>query len=234
MTTPASGQITFTDVASTELGFGTPYKMSDMYALANVGGQGGLMYHNLNMAPGNATTAKDAIWTPYNSLANEALTNWYNYSQNLGMVMTYLVTNNSAYNVNITIGIWDSTNVNQGTIYNGTVVSGTNTGTNTVNTGLLSQSASMTAGYRISIEAVSFSPGPGPGQTYTVTVSITAASDTDGVGNGTTRTTYGVPGYSESGPPAPPSPPYTASKAVDNGGGTIPCNKRTTINVTIA
>lgn len=216
---------------ATEIGFSTPYLMSDLYATANTAGGGGLMYHNLNMAPGNATSAKSAIWDQYNALSNEALTNWYNYSQDIGMVMTYKVTNNSAYNVNISIVLWDTSNITQGTIFNGTVNATSNTGTVTTNTGLLSQN--MTGGYRVAIDSVTFSPGPGPGQTYTVSLSVASASDTDGVGASTTRTTYGIGGYSESGPPAPPPTPYTATKACDTSGNPIPCNKRTTIEITI-
>jgi len=231
--TPSSGTITFTDVASTQLGFTTPYKMSDMYATAAAGGQAGLMYHNLNMAPGNATTAKVAVYDPYNALSNEKLTNWYNYFQDISMVMTYLVTNNSNYNVNISVVLWDSTNITQGTIFGGVVNANSNTGTQTVSTGLLSQSASMTSGYRVAVDSVMFSPGPGPGQTYSVSLSVASASDTDGVGSSTTRTTYGLGGYTESGPPAPPPTPYTKTKACDSSGSTIPCNKRTTISITI-
>jgi hypothetical protein len=237
MTTPSSGQITFTDVASTELGFTTPYNMSNMYGVAAAGGQSGLMYHNLNMAPGNATTAKVAIYDPYNALSNEALTNWYNYSQDIGMVMTYLVTNNSSYDVSISVAIWDSTDTAQGTIFNGLVNATSNTGTQTVNTGLLSQSASMASGYRVAVDGVGFSPPPGPGQTFSVSLSVASASDTDGVGASTTRTTYGLGGYTEYGPnfpPPPPPTPYTATKATDTSGNLIPCNKRTTISITIS
>ena len=231
--TPSSGTITFTDVASTQLGFTTPYNMSNMYAVANTGGQSGLMYHNLNMAPGNATTAKVAIYDPYNALSNEKLTNWYNYFQDISMVMTYLVTNNSNYNVNINISLWDSTNITRGTIFNGLVNANSNTGTQTVSTGLLSQNANITSGYRVAIDGVTFSPGPGPGQTYSITLTVASTSDTDGVGASTTRTSYSLGGYTESGPPAPPPTPYAARKAVDSSGGTIPCNKRTTVSITI-
>jgi hypothetical protein len=184
------------------------------------------------MSTGNATTAKVAIWDQYNSGTNQALTNWYNYFQDIGMVMTYLVTNNSAYGVNISVVLWDSSNITQGTIFNGIVPATSNTGTVTVNTGLLSQN--MTGGYRVAIDSVTFSPTPGPGQTFTVSLSVASASDTDGVGQSTTRTTYGLGGYSESGPPAPPPTPYTATKACDVSGSVIPCNKRTTISITIS
>ena len=244
MGTPTTGAITFTDVASTQLGQSTPYSMSGMYNTANTGGYSGLMYHNLNMAPGNATTAKTAIWDNYNAGTNYALTNWYNYTQNIGLVMTYLVTNSSAYNVSINIGIWDSTGANVGTIYNSVINASSNTGTQTISTGCLS--STVTAGYRVAIQNVTFSPGPAPinppppilpNVTYSVSVSVTSASDTDGVGAGTTRTTYGPWSYSETQvqPPTPPPPPtpWTAVVATDTSGSTIYNNKRTTISITI-
>ena len=234
MPTPSSGEITFTDVASTQLGFGQPYKMSDMYAVAAAGGAAGLMYHNLNMAPGNATTAKVAIYDNYNALSNEKLTNWYNYSQDIGMVMTYTVTNNSIYDVNIDVELWDSTDTPRGLIFNGLVISGTSTGAQTVNTGLSSQDANITSGYRVAVQTVTFGPPPpGPGQTFSVSLAATSASDTDGVGASTTRTTYGLGGYTESGPPAPPPAAYVSTKVTDSGGALIPCNKRTTFLITI-
>ena len=246
MTTPNTGEITFTQVASTELGFGQPYKMSDMYAVAAVGSAAGLMYHNLNMAPGNATTAKVAIYDNYNSLSNEKLTNWYNYSQDIGMVMTYLITNSSPYNVNFDLVIWDINDNTQGTIFSGVIITGTDTGTQTVDTGLLTLSGVMASGYRIAIQNVVFAPGPNPPppappvlppNTFSVSITVDSASDTDGVGAGTTRTTYGPFSYSETQnqPPAPSPPtPFTASKAVDSGGSLIYVNKRTSIEITIS
>jgi hypothetical protein len=207
--------------------------MSDMYAVAAAGGANGLMYHNLNMAPGNATTAKVAIYDPYNALANEKLTNWYNYFQDIGMVMTYTITNNSIYDVNIDVQLWDSTDTPRGLIFSSVVNANTSTGATTVNTGLFSQDANITSGYRVAVQNVTFQPGPGPGQTFSVSLAATSASDTDGVGAGTTRTTYVLGGYTESGPPAPPPTAYVSTKVTDNGGSLIPCNKRTTFLITI-
>ena len=236
MATPASGQITFTDVASTELGFAQPYKMSDMYAVAASGGQAGLMYHNLSMAIGNATTAKNAIFANYQTQSNQLLTNWYNYAQDTGMVMTYLITNNSGYDVNISVVIWDSSNATQGTIYNSQVGQTSNTGTQTVDTGLLSQSSSMASGYQIAVDEISFVNPPGAGETFTVTLTVDSASDSDGVGYGKTRKNYGLGGYTEEGPTNPgwPSPPWTPTLAVDGNGSTISTNKRTTFSITIS
>ena len=236
MPTPNTGAIAFSEIA-TETGLSAPNAMSSFYAIANTAGGGGLMYHNLNMATGNTTTAKVAIWDQYNSGTNQALTNWYNYYQDIGMVMTYLVTNSSAYDVVVNIALWDSSNLTQGTIFNNTVTASSNTGTNTVNTGLLSQN--MTGGYRVAIDSVQFAP-PGPPPplpplfiptTWSISLSVASASDTDGVGASTTRTTYSLGGYTETG--GTPPTPYTATKACDVSGSVIPCNKRTTISITI-
>ena len=246
MTTPASGQISITDIVN-ELDYAIlPTHIdlkADLYNTANTGGGTGLMYHNLNMASGNATSAKVAIYDPLNANANMSMSNWYNYLRDCGMVMTYLITNNSSYDVFIDLVIWDQNNTSQGTIYNNPKVdANSNTGTQTVNTGLLAITGGggISSGYRVAVQNVTFANPPGPGQTFTVSLSVDSASDTDGVGAGTTRTTYSLGSYSEStwaGPPAPPPPPptpYTATKAADTSGNLIYVNKRTTISITIS
>lgn len=239
MATPTSGDISITDIVN-ELDYAilpTPIGLkADLYNTANTGGGNGLMYHNLNMASGNATSAKVAIYDPLTANANMSMSNWYNYSRDIGMVMTYLITNNSAYDVTIFLGIWDSNGGNAGIIIDTSVAPSTNTGTQTVNTNCLTHTGGMSSGYRVAVQNVQFQPGPGPGQTYSVTVSVTSASDTDGVGAGTTRTSYTLPRYAESGPaipPLPPNTPWTAIIAVDTSGGLIYVNKRTSISIEI-
>jgi len=206
---------------------------ADLYNTANSGGGLGLMYHNLNMDTNNTTSAKVAIYDPLTANANMTISNWYNYTRNIGMVMTYLITNSSSYNVTIDLVIWDTNNNTQGTIFFGTVNASSNTGTQTVDTGLLSLSGVMSSGYRVVVQTVDFQPGPGPGQTFSVSLSVASASDTDGVGAGTTRTTYSLGSYSQSGLPTPPSPAYTPTVAVDTSGGLIFVNKRTSVSITI-
>jgi hypothetical protein len=236
MTTPASGEISMIDI-NTELDLLTPAinidLKADLYNTANTGGGTGLMYHNLNMDNNNTTSAKVAIYDPLTANANMSISNWYNYTRDIGMVMTYLITNNSSYNVLINVGIWDTNDTNQGTIFNGNVNANSNTGTQTLDTGLTTLFSNMSSGYRIAVQDVQFQPPPGPGQTFSVSLSTDSASDTDGVGAGTTRTTYSLGSYSQSGPPAPPSPPYTPTKSVDSSGGLIFVNKRTTFEITI-
>lgn len=236
---PSSGQISMIDINS-ELDLLTPAinidLKADLYNTANTGGGTGLMYHNLNIASNNTTSAKVAIYDPLTANANMSISNWYNYARDIGMVMTYLITNNSSYNVNISLVIWDTNDLSQGTIFNGTVNASSNTGTQTVNTGLLTLSGNMPSGYRVAVDNVTFGTPPGFGQTFTVSLSVASASDTDGVGAGTTRTTYSLGSYTEDGPnfpPPPPPTPYTPAKATDTSGSLIFVNKRTTISITI-
>jgi hypothetical protein len=251
MTLPISGQISMEDI-NIELDLILPQVnlelKGDFYNLANTGGGTGLMYHNLNMDNNNTTSAKVAIYDPLTANSNMSMSNWYNYTRDIGMVMTYLITNNSSYNVTINLVIWDQNDTSVGTIFNGVIITGTNTGTQTVDTGLLTITggAGISSGYRVAIQDVTFSPGPNPipppppvipSSTFSVTITVDSASDTDGVGAGTTRTTYGPFTYSETQnqPPAPSPPtPFTASKAVDTSGGLIYVNKRTTVSITIS
>ena len=243
MGTPTSGPITFTDVASTQLGQSTPYSMSSMYNTANTGGYSGLMYHNLNMAPGNATTAKTAIWDNYNAGTNYALTNWYNYSQSIGIVVTYTIVNSSPYDVTVDLTIWDSGSANVGSINAGfnQITSGNTIGPTTVDTGALTSVSS--SGYYIAVQGFTFtnplnpSP-PAPLENRNSTISASSASDTDGVGAGTARNALGALGNiadtNQTSPPPPPPTTFTATIAVNSGGSVININKRTTFTITVS
>jgi hypothetical protein len=245
MGTPTTGAITFTDVASTQLGQSTPYSMSGMYNTANTGGYSGLMYHNLNMAPGNATTAKTAIWDNYNAGTNYALTNWYNYSQSIGIVVTYTINNYSSYAVTVNLTIWNSSSANVGSIYSGSISAGspgtpTTVGPTTVDTGALTSVSS--SGYYIAVQGFNFSnpispPNPPPLINRNASISASSASDTDGVGAGTSRTALGTLGNiadtNQQFPPPPPPTNFTATIAVNSGGSVININKRTTFVIDI-
>lgn len=244
MTTPSSGPISM-DQVDNELAFvGSNESMAGFYGIAPNTGGSALMFHNLSMASGNATTAKVAIWDNYNAGTNYKLSNWYNYTRDAQVVMTYSVTNNSAYPVGFDLVIFNSSGANVGTIYSagggsplnggGTTASGTSTGPSALGT-------IGSSGYSIAIQGMSFQPGPFspppffPTVTFSVTVTINSASDTDGVGGGTTRTTYGTFTYSEtaSQPPTPPTNPFPAV-VVDTSGGPIAINKRTSVTITIS
>jgi hypothetical protein len=236
MATPNTGAIAFSDVAN-EIGLSSPDLMSDFYDTANVAGSGGLMYHNLNMDIGNATTAKVAIWDPYDAGINQPLSNWYNYSQDIGMVMEFDINNTSIYDITVNVAIRDSSGVNRGTIFNGSVVASGSTGA-MINTGLLSLSTGMSSGYKIWIDALDYSgilppSPPNPVQNFNVNATINSASDIDGVGAGTNRSTYG-PFSQNVTNTFPPPPPFTPQTAVDDGGSTIPVNKRTYIDITLS
>jgi hypothetical protein len=240
MTTPASGEISITDIVN-ELDYAilpTPIGLkADLYNTANTGGGTGLMYHNLNMATNNTTSAKNAIYDPLNANSNMTMTNWYNYTRDIDMVTTYTVTNNSANNLSLDVIIVDSSNNNMASVFNGQLAGGGGTSTGTAS-GPLTITGGITSGYRIRIENVDFIPAPNPpvpfppapGQTFSVSFTITS-SDTDGVGASTTRTvntpgTYTVVGGTPN--------PFTATNIVDTSGSPIPCNKRTTVTITLA
>ena len=246
MTLPASGEISITDIVN-ELDYAilpTPIGLkSDLYNTANTGGGTGLMYHNLNMASNGTTSAKVAIYDPLTANADMTMSNWYNYARDIGMVMTYLITNNSSYDVNIQLVIWDTNNSSRGNIFNSQVNANSNTGTQTVNTGLLTitdPGGSMSSGYRIAIQNVSFVTPPvppppfppSPPNLFTITITIDSASDTDGVGAGTTRTVYGTFQYDDQAPGGVTTP--FPAKVVDTSGSLIYVNKRTTVSITIS
>lgn len=241
MATPANGDILFSDVRNV-LSQSNPAEISNFYDTANRAGPTGLMYHNLNMASGNATTAKVAIFDKYNATQNYALTNWYNYEGDPSMVMSFDIVNNSVHGIDIDIQIVDSSNLPQGTIYATPTISGNGgTAVGTVSTGCIT--SNVTAGYRIFIQSVTFNPPPiatppGPSLvTFSAVVNIDSASDTDGVGAGTTRTIYSPFLREESdeipGPPPIPINPFPV-KIVDNAGGLIANNKRTSIQISIS
>jgi hypothetical protein len=238
MTLPSSGPISFDEIG-TELDTPQPNLFTErFYTTATSGGATGLMYHNYNnMGPTGNASAKNAIFDPFNSGANFAISNWYNYSRDVGMVMEYDITNSSSTrDIAIEIGIRDSSNTPKATIFNGTIPA-SGSASAVVDTGLLTITDSMTAGYRIWFESLSYagiplppSP-PNPPEAFTMTATVNSASDIDGVGAGTGRTTYGP--FLQEINNSTPTPPAPAEKAVDTSGSTIFVNKRTFIEITL-
>jgi len=235
MTTPSNGDISMEDI-NLELDLFTPAAnlelKNDFYQISQNTGGVALMYHNLNMATGNATTAKVAIYDPYNANANMTMSNWYNYTRDAQVVMTYSVqvASSVGYNVQVAVGILDSTGTNVGTIFSGVVQN------NTTSSGTSTGPAALTnigsSGYRIELAQVDILGMP-PSTSKTVSFSVTA-SDTDGVGGGTTRTTTNPGNYTQATPPPFPTPPFTPTVIVDTSGGLIAINKRTTVSIVIS
>jgi hypothetical protein len=234
MTTPASGQISMDDVKA-EVGFGNPVKMSDLYGLALVQGAGGLMYHNLNMSPGNATTAKVAIYDPNNANQNRSLDNWYNYDQTPNIVLNFDVINQvGTGDIIFELYIVDPdtappTFIQFNPPYTGNLApAGGNVSETNFDTGV--PVASIVQGYKIGVEAA-YAPNPPPPPTPAVAITADvfgAASDTDGVGPGTFRRGLG--------PTFDTDTPLPQTIIVDgntpSGRTEILINKRTTFTLT--
>lgn len=242
MTTPGSGEISMDDI-NVELDFTTPGPganldlKNDFYLTSQNSGGSALMYHNLNMATGNATTARVAIYNPYNANANMTMSNWYNYTRDAQVVMTYSVQNNgTGYDIQVGVGILDMNGTNVGTIFSGVVNNNTTSSGTSVGPSALTTIGS--SGYKIELAQVDVQGMP-PGSSVTVSFSVTA-SDTDGVGAGTTRSTTNPGNYTQQGPyigpppPPPPLPPFTPTVIVDTSGGLIAINKRTTVSIVIS
>ena len=244
MTTPSSGEISMEDI-NLELDLFTPAAnlelKNDFYQISQNTGGVALMYHNLSMATNNATTARVAIYNPYNANQNMTMSNWYNYTRDAEVVMTYSVqvASSVGYNVDVSVGIVDMNGTNVGTIFSGIV--NNNTTSSGTSTGPPALTTIGSAGYKIELAQVDIIgiPPSNPVTTVTVNFSVTA-SDTDGVGAGTTRTTTNPGAYSQNGlytgppPDPPPSPPFFPTVIVDTSGGLIAINKRTTVSIVIS
>ena len=240
MTTPVLGDISMEDI-NLELDLFAPAAnlelKNDFYQISQNTGGVALMYHNLSMATGNATTAKVAIYDPYNANANMTMSNWYNYTRDAQVVMTYSVQNNgTGYTIQVGVGILDMNGTNVGTIFSGQVANNTTSSGTSVGPPALTTIGS--SGYKIELAQVDILGMP-PGSSVTVSFSVTA-SDTDGVGAGTTRSTTNPGNYTQDGPyagpppPPPPLPPFTPTVIVDTSGGLIAINKRTTVSIVIS
>ena len=235
MPTPASGPITFTDIAN-EMGFSQPYEMEDMYAIASTAGYNGLQYHNLNMGINNDKTAKSAIYEPGDASANMSTSNWYNYAQDVPLVINYEIINSSDYAVHIYITMWDSNDVQIDDIFQGTIGAKLTEGPTSMTTGITTHHNDLVSGYKIAVQDVYFNPPPPFAAAYLIDLDVLQTTDTDGVGADTSRSAYNLGGYTEMGPNIPlppPNIPYTATMAIDCNGNPIPCNKRTLFRIEI-
>lgn len=214
--------------------------MYNFFSLSQIGGLGGLMYHNLTMATGNATTAKAAIYDPFTTGAsgtNLKLSNWYNYDQTPFMVFDIFITNTSAdYDVAMDIFIYDPASTTQrpvnGNPFNIARNNGSNVSLPDHNTGVTADTTNFANGYYeiwFSIQVSYFGvviPEPGLGS---INGNILTASDTDGAGPpGTTRTAVTIPTLFQGGGT------YTFQPAIygNISGNNIYVNKRTTFNLT--
>ena len=225
MTTPASGNpISMNDVnAETNL----TRNMDNFFDVANIGGGGGLMYHNLNMGTGNSQTAADAVWARFNAGTNMNFTAWYNYTQDAEMQFAYNFTNNNTENlVNVDLFFDDGTVTSPQPIVNFTVTNNGGTQNAEISTGLFANSNFPGGLYIVvaNISATYVGPGRPPGAG--VSGNVADAFDTDGVGPGTFRAGNAPPAFDAFNPLN-----FFIIAEGNISGASIYNNKRTTLDV---
>jgi hypothetical protein len=232
MTTPSSGPISMNDInVETNL-------VTDMYYIfssAQVGGLGGLMYHNLNMGISNAQTAKQAVYDPFSTGAsgtNLNLSAWYNYSQTPNIILSWNITNNNTNNnVNVDIQIYNPATGTSTGFAGGNLslnASGGNSTQTNFDTGIAANVTNFANGvYELSFNMSAMYIGPPPPPGTGVQNNTASASDTDGVGAGTTRVAVNPTGFSQFSP-------ITGARFIYGNitGNGIYANKRTTFSMT--
>lgn len=240
MPTPSTGALSMQDVQN-ETGINT--KMYDFFAISQVGGGGGLMYHNLGMGPSNVQTAKQAVYDPFvagttGGPQNLPLGAWYNYSQtpNGRLNMTF-TNNNTNFDIVCTIYLTDPTSAFSQAVY--TTPTLTAAGGNDVqvnyDTGLPMDTTRFTSNiYYIEMSctaAVTFPPPPFPPYPAINTTVGATPTDTDGVGAGTVRNrNAGIPPFDD----LTPLNQIWIVRGNITGVNGIYINKRTTFDVTFA
>jgi len=235
--------------------FGTPIKMSDVqnetnltpnmfnfFSSSQIGGLGGLMYHNLGMGVTGNATAKQEIYNPFvagptGGPVNLSLGAWYSYSQTPNMVFDIFITNNSVnYDVTTDVYIYDPSSATAYGI-NGNPFTTVNTNGSDVtlpdyDTGVVANTTNFANGYyqinlTINITYIGvLLPEPGLGN---ATPNTLTSSDTDGAGPpGTVRNSVNIPAMFS------PGNPFNYASAITGNiaGNNIYVNKRTTFTLT--
>lgn len=201
--------------------------MDNFFDVANIGGGGGGMYHNLNMGPDNNQSFATNIWNPFIAGANLPLSNWYNYTQNANILIDWDFNNaNTENDVQVNLGLYDpnSTAYNMFTSF---PVPANNGNNNATNYDTMLQANTFGGGvYQVAVDVAAIYVGGGRPPGAGVTSNTTSASDVDGVGPGTTRTANNIANFNSFNP---------LSQVIIAGGnvnGTdIYINKRTNVQV---
>ena len=235
MPTPSAGTISMSDVRNETNATETMY---NFFSLSQIGGAGGLMYHNLTMATGNTTIARVAIYDPFTTGAsgtNLKLSNWYNYSQTPTAKLDMTFTNNNTnFDIICTVYITDPAGVfSQQAYMSSVLLSGGGTDVQIdYDTGVQMDTTNFTAGVyyiEIACTATQTFPPPTPPLPGIVTT-IGTPTDTDGVGPGTTRAAR--PGAIPTFDDVTPLAQLWIVRGNIGGTNGIYINKRTTFDVT--
>ena len=225
MPTPSPGNpISMNDVnAETNL----TRNMDNFFDVANVGGGGGLMYHNLGMGPAGSQTAEDAVWSRFNAGTDMNLSAWYNYTQDADMHFTYnFLNNNTENNVDVNLFFDDGTVTAPQLVASFSVTNSGGTQNAEILTGLLANSNFPGGLYIITADISAFYVGGGRPPGGGVNNNVADAFDTDGVGPGTFRAANAPPSFDAFNP-------ITFFIIVEGNisGASIYNNKRTTLDV---
>jgi hypothetical protein len=201
--------------------------MDNFFDVANIGGGGGLMYHNLSMGPGASQSAKVAVFDRFNAGTDMNLSAWYNYTQDADMHFTYnFLNNNTENNVDVNLFFDDGTLTAPVPVVSFTVPNNGGTQNAEINTGLPANTTFPGGLYIIvaNISATFVGPGRPPGGG--VSGNVADAFDTDGVGPGTFRQGNAPPGFDAFNPIN-----FFIIAEGNISGASIYNNKRTTLDV---
>ena len=179
----------YNTVAAELLLTGTPMKISDLYATANLSKVVSAgSFHNINIGPAAANNFATMIWTYYNSGQDQGLENWMYYYHDERVNLSWSVTDTSGANdIYYEVYLSDTRGAYQYMVYSANVLAGNTDSQSDYQTWVNAYSAFFpSGGYYIEIILFTNPVAPPPPVLW---INFNA-SDLDGVGSGTDRKTY--------------------------------------------